>query len=180
MPASSWGLGLGEITLNSYLNEPLAAEVELLDVQSLTAEDVRVRLATQEAFDRLGVDRAYFLTSINFEVVIEGGVGKILLTKQAPAGTYLDFLVETRWPDGRLLREYTVLVDHPQAQVGRGAADLGKGGGAMSATEPSATRPQAYPACAARDPPDGTTTGTPSPDRAGGRYWCKVMTLSGR
>ena len=66
MPASSWGLGLGEITLNSYLNEPLAAEVELLDVQSLTAEDVRVRLATQEAFDRLGVDRAYFLTSINF------------------------------------------------------------------------------------------------------------------
>ena len=72
-PALAWGLGLGDITLKSYLNEPLAAEVELLDVQNLTADDVRVRLATQEAFDRLGVDRAYFLTSISFEVVIEDG-----------------------------------------------------------------------------------------------------------
>ena len=114
LPASALGLGLGDITLNSYLNEPLAAEVALLDVQNLTAEDIKVRLATQDAFDRLGVDRAYFLTSISFEVVVEGGLGKIHLTTTKPLlEPYLDFLVETRWPDGRLLREYTVLVDLP-------------------------------------------------------------------
>ena len=64
LPAYSWGLGLGDMTLNSYLNEPLAAEVRLLDVQDLTADDIKVRLATQDAFDRLGVERAYFLTNM--------------------------------------------------------------------------------------------------------------------
>ncbi len=173
LPASSWGLGLGEITLNSYLNEPLAAEVELLDVQSLTAEDVRVRLATQEAFDRLGVDRAYFLTSINFEVVIEGGVGKILLTTTKPLlEPYLDFLVETRWPDGRLLREYTVLVDLPSTPSGAPAAELGKGGGAMSATESSASAASGVPRLAQPDtPPDRDyDRDAESRPRAGGRY----------
>ena len=173
MPASSWGLGLGEITLNSYLNEPLAAEVELLDVQSLTAEDVRVRLATQEAFDRLGVDRAYFLTSINFEVVIEGGVGKILLTTTKPLlEPYLDFLVETRWPDGRLLREYTVLVDLPSTPSGAPAADLGKDGGATSATEPSASAASGGPRLAQPEtaPDRDYDRDAESRPRAGGRY----------
>ncbi|MBT6038198.1 MAG: tetratricopeptide repeat protein [Halieaceae bacterium] len=114
LPAYSWGLGLGDITLNSYLNEPLAAEVRLLDVQDLTADDIKVRLATQDAFDRLGVERAYFLTNIKFEVRVEDKAARIILTTTKPLlEPYLDFLVETRWPDGRLLREYTVLVDLP-------------------------------------------------------------------
>ena len=77
LPSAAFGLGLGDITLNSFLNQPLSAEVELLDVQDLTAEDIKVRLATQEAFDRLGVERAYFLTSINFEITIEDGLGRM-------------------------------------------------------------------------------------------------------
>ena len=114
LPVYSWGLGLGDITLNSFLNEPLAAEVRLLDVQDLTADDIKVRLATQDAFDRLGVERAYFLTNIKFEVRVEDNAARIILTTTKPLlEPYLDFLVETRWPDGRLLREYTVLVDLP-------------------------------------------------------------------
>lgn len=172
-PALAWGLGLGDITLKSYLNEPLAAEVELLDVQNLTADDVRVRLATQEAFDRLGVDRAYFLTSISFEVVIEDGAGKILLTTSKPLlEPYLDFLVETRWPDGRLLREYTVLVDlpstpaaAPSAELGRSQAATGATGSSASAASDAATSAQAE-APAARD----YDRDAESMPRAGGRY----------
>lgn len=111
---TAWSLGLGDIAMRSYLNEPLRAEVNLLDVKNLSADDIRIRLATQEDFDRLGVERAYFLTSIDFEVVVDGEDSKIVLSTDEPLlEPYLDILIETRWPSGRLLREYTVLVDLP-------------------------------------------------------------------
>ncbi len=115
MSSASWGLGLGDINMRSYLNEPLRAEIQLLDVAGLNPEDIRIRLATQDDFNRLGVERAYFLTSLQFTVEVDaGGRGRILMTTEQPLlEPYLDFIVETRWPSGRLLREYTVLVDLP-------------------------------------------------------------------
>ncbi|EED36097.1 LysM domain protein [Luminiphilus syltensis NOR5-1B] len=114
--APAWGLGLGEITMQSYLNEPLVAEVALLDVQGLAVDDIKVRLATAEDFDRLGVERAYFLTSVNFDVQVgaDGGARILLTTTEPLLEPYLDFILEARWPAGRLLREYTVLVDLPR------------------------------------------------------------------
>ena len=111
---SAFGLGLGELTLESYVNEPLKARVQLLDVGGLQSEDIRIRLATQGDFDRLGVERAYFLTNIRFEVVLDSEGARIHLATEEPlVEPYLDFLIEARWPAGRLLREYTVLVDLP-------------------------------------------------------------------
>ena len=111
----TWGLGLGEITMKSHLNEPLQAEIELLDVQNLTSDDIKIRLATQQDFDLIGVDRAYFLTNIQFNIVVSGDDSRIILTTDQPLlEPFLDFLVETRWPAGRLLRSYTVLVDLPE------------------------------------------------------------------
>ena len=112
---SVWALGLGELSLNSFLNEPLRAEVGLLDVGNLDQDQIRVRLATADDFDRLGIDRAYFLTGISFEVRVDkNGGGAIILTSEDPVlEPYLDFIVEARWPSGRLLRNYTVLVDPP-------------------------------------------------------------------
>ncbi len=113
---SAVGLGLGELTLGSFVNEPLEARVELLDVGGLQPEDIRVRLATQEDFDRIGVERAYFLTNMQFEVVFDALGARIHLATDEPlVEPYLDFLIEARWPAGRLLREYTVLVDLPPA-----------------------------------------------------------------
>ncbi|WP_162300037.1 FimV family protein [Kineobactrum sediminis] len=112
---SVWGLGLGELTLESFLNEPLKARVSLLDVGDLHEDQIRVRLATTEDFDRLGVDRAYFLTGIKFDIELDdNGRGAILLRSDDPVlEPFLDFIVETRWPSGRVLRNYTVLVDPP-------------------------------------------------------------------
>lgn len=149
MAPTAWGLGLGEITMRSYLNEPLKAEVNLLDVKNLTGEDIRIRLGTQEDFDRLGVDRAYFLTSIKFEVVVDGDESKIVLTTDKPLlEPYLDFLIETRWPAGRLLREYTVLVDLPrQAETARvagysdGQEQAGSDTASGAVAEQSASQP---------------------------------------
>jgi pilus assembly protein FimV len=108
-------LGLGEIKLESFLNEPLKAEVDLLNTGSLHADEIKVRLATREDFEKMGLERAYFLTGIKFEVDIEARGGpRIIVTSDDPVlEPYLDFIVEARWPTGRLLREYTVLVDPP-------------------------------------------------------------------
>ena len=110
----SWGFGLGELSMRSFLNEPLSAEVALFDTQSLSAEDIRIGLASEAEFDRLGIQRAYFLTSIRFDIQSGSDGLYIELSTEAPLREpYLDFVLEARWPDGRLLREYTVLVDLP-------------------------------------------------------------------
>lgn len=112
-------LGLGELTLDSFLNEPFKAKVDLLNMEGLSEHQIRIRLATSDDFDRLGVDRAYFLTSLTFEITLdEEGKGQILLRSEGPVlEPYLDFILEARWPTGRLLREYTVLVDPPVFQA---------------------------------------------------------------
>jgi len=108
-------LGLGEMKLESFLNEPLRASVDLLNMGGLHGDEIKVRLATTEDFQKLGIERDYFLTNISFEVIADdNGGARILITSEEPVlEPYLDFIVEARWPSGRLLREYTVLVDPP-------------------------------------------------------------------
>jgi pilus assembly protein FimV len=113
--SSVMALGLGELTLDSFLNEPLNARVDLLNTGGLHQDEIRIRLATKEDFDKLGLHRAYFLTNIKFEVVTsDSGNAQLVISSDEPVlEPYLDFIVEARWPSGRLLREYTVLVDPP-------------------------------------------------------------------
>jgi pilus assembly protein FimV len=108
-------LGLGEVTLKSSLNQPLEAEVKLLDTRDLTADQILVALAAPADFERNGVDRLYFYTEFQFEVVLEGpGAPKVVITSRSPVREpYLNFLIEARWTAGRLLREYTLLMDLP-------------------------------------------------------------------
>jgi pilus assembly protein FimV len=113
--SSVMALGLGELTLDSFLNEPLKARVDLLNTGGLHQDEIRIRLATREDFEKMGLDRAYFLTSIKFEVKLDDqGRAQVVMSSDDPVlEPYLDFIVEARWPSGRLLREYTVLVDPP-------------------------------------------------------------------
>jgi pilus assembly protein FimV len=113
--SSLMALGLGEIKLESFLNEPLKASIDLLNMGGLHPEEIKIRLGTSDDFDKLGLDRAYFLTSIKFEVAgnDSGGARIVISSEEAVLEPYLDFIVEARWPSGRLLREYTVLVDPP-------------------------------------------------------------------
>ena len=114
LSGDGWALGLGELTLYSYLNEPFRAEVSLLEADALNDNDVHVDLASDAEFERLGVSRDFFLTRINFQVESDESGRRVVLTTEAPLREpYLDFVVEARWPDGRLLREYTVLIDLP-------------------------------------------------------------------
>lgn len=108
-------LGLGEVTLQSALNQPLVAEIELLEVRDLASSELLPNLASPEEFTRAGVDRQYFLTDLTFTPVLKpNGKSVIRVTSSKPVREpYLNFLVEVLWPNGRLLREYTLLLDPP-------------------------------------------------------------------
>ena len=108
-------LGLGEVKLKSTLNQPLEAEVKLLDTRDLTAEQILVALASPADFERNGVDRLFFYTEFQFQVDLEAADGpKVVITSRNPVREpYLNFLIEARWTAGRLLREYTLLMDLP-------------------------------------------------------------------
>jgi pilus assembly protein FimV len=115
LPMSAAALGLGNIEVRSNLNEPLKAEIALLSVSPGEIEDIRVELADLEDFERAGVERPYLLSRLRFRV-IEDSKGKVhinVTSAQPIREPFLNFLVEVNWPKGRLLREYTVLLDPP-------------------------------------------------------------------
>ena len=110
-----WALGLGDIRLESALNEPLRAEIELLSATPEELSNLVVDLASADTFARYGLDRPYYLQGIEFNVVANGPNGPVVqLRSRSPMSEpFLTFLVEATWASGRLLREYTVLLDPP-------------------------------------------------------------------
>ncbi len=115
VPAISFALGLGPITMRSSLNQPLDAEIDIHSAQPGDLDGFAVRLASVEDFARVNVDRSVFLTQIQFKLRLrsDGSSYIHLTTTQRVTEPYLDFLIEARWPRGRALKEYTVLVDPP-------------------------------------------------------------------
>jgi len=107
-------LGVGEVSLNSRLNQPLNAKIALFEASGLDANEVTVKLASPEAFERVGLDRPYFLTDLKFSPTLQGAQGNIIVSSSKPVREpYLSFLIEVIWPNGRMLREYTLLLDPP-------------------------------------------------------------------
>ncbi len=111
-----WALGLGEVRLDSALNEPLRAKIELLGATPEELENLNVALASADTFERYGIDRPFYLQDMVFDIVPSGQAdGNYISVRSTSAITepFLTFLVEATWSRGRLLREYTVLLDPP-------------------------------------------------------------------
>jgi pilus assembly protein FimV len=110
-----WAIGLGDINLDSALNEPLRADIELLSATPEELANLNVTLASAETFSRYGIDRPFFLQEIEFHVQANGANGPVVQIRSRSPITepFLTFLVEATWSSGRLLREYTVLLDPP-------------------------------------------------------------------
>jgi len=108
-------LGLGEIKLKSGLNQPLDAEITLLSVRGESNEQLRGKLGSISDFDRSGMERSFFLSKIRFNTITKNNGQKVLhlTTHEAVKEPFLNFLVDLEWPNGRLLREYTLLLDPP-------------------------------------------------------------------
>jgi len=115
-PASSVSLGLGEIEVSTFLNQPLKAEIEVLSARPGEIDDLLVSLASREAFDKAGLERPADLSRLRFKVEKseDGQSARVLVSTKTPVKEpFLNFLVEADWAKGRLLREFTILLDPP-------------------------------------------------------------------
>lgn len=114
-PVTLYALGLGEIRLNSALNQPFDAEIELLSPTPEELASLKVTMANQDVFARYGIDRPQYLSNFEFSVS-RGRDGKSTIkvtSNRSVTEPYVTLLVEAAWARGRLVREYTVLLDPP-------------------------------------------------------------------
>lgn len=116
-------LGLGQIEVRSGLNQPLEAEIPVVSTAG-EAEALKVRLASPDAFARVGLDRpATLAANLEFAVATDKR-GRTVIRVSTPneiVEPFLTFLLEVDWGKGRMLREYTVLLDSPTMAPIQGA-----------------------------------------------------------
>jgi pilus assembly protein FimV len=158
-------LGLGEIHLNSALNEPLNADIDLIAATPDELTALRASLAGRDAFTRYGIDRPPFLSSLTFKV----GKGKdgrdVLMVRSSDAipEPFVTFLVEVNWARGRLMREYTVLLDPPVYTPGESAAGAAPVAAPLAAPVTAPTAPPPRPAAAPPRAPQTQPESNPAP-----------------
>ncbi|MEJ2138428.1 MAG: FimV/HubP family polar landmark protein [Gammaproteobacteria bacterium] len=115
VPLTALAVGLGEIRLDSALNQPFSAEIPLESANASELLEMEVALASRETFDRYGLDRPAFLSDFRFAVDNDANGNPIVrVSSLKPVSEpFVTFLLDIRWGSGRLLREYTVLLDPP-------------------------------------------------------------------
>lgn len=107
-------LGLGEINVASNLNQRFQAVIPLSEISAEDLESVKVSIAPNEEFDRAGIERGEYLTSLRFAIKSDGGHPRIVVTSaQIAREPVVNLLVQARWRGGKIMREYTVLLDPP-------------------------------------------------------------------
>lgn len=108
-------LGLGEIEMQSTLNQPMNAAIELTSAANTDLSTVSVTLASPAAHQRIGLSRSQVLSDFDFNIEKDASGNAIVrvTSRRAVQEPFIEFLLELAWPNGRLLREYTVLVDPP-------------------------------------------------------------------
>jgi pilus assembly protein FimV len=124
LPSAAFALGLGDIHLLSPLNSPLDAEIELVDVAPDEANTVQAQLASRETFARYGLDWPSFLGGVQVHTV-HGADGRTLIKLKSSdpiSEPFITLLVEVNWSHGRVVREYTMLLDPPVYTPGQSSA----------------------------------------------------------
>ena len=114
-PVMVFALGLGDMTIQSSLNQPFMAEIALLDVDNLPLSAIKVKLASYDDFERAGLARSESLDTLDFTVT-KNTSGKPIIRIQSTdrmEDPYLELLIDMAWATGQFYREYTVLLDPP-------------------------------------------------------------------
>ncbi len=116
-PLSAWALGLGQMEVKSQRDEPLLAEIVVISNDPTELEALQARLASPDTFARVGLaPPSGIVSDLQFSVALDArGRPVIRVTSAAPVQQpLLTFLLEVDWGQGRLVREYSALIDTPQ------------------------------------------------------------------
>ncbi|HEX9184689.1 MAG TPA: FimV/HubP family polar landmark protein [Burkholderiales bacterium] len=150
LPLLAQAAGLGRLSVQSFLGQPLRAEIEIVSLLPGEESSLEARLASANAFQQAGIEFSPALAGVRFEIVKVGGRPTLRVTTRQPVNDpFLDILIELRWATGLLVREYTVLLDPPDylprqpaaaaaAPVPRAEAPTALAPGAPAAATPAA------------------------------------------
>lgn len=110
--------GLGKLTINSSLGQPLNAEIDLVSVSEEDLSSLKAEIASREAFAQAGIRFEPFFSTFQLSVEsrVSGDSYVKIVSPQSVNEPFLNMLVELSWASGRLLREYTVLLDPADAR----------------------------------------------------------------
>ena len=107
-------IGLGRIVVNSALNQPLDAEISIASIEGNVLESLEIRLATDSDFRRANISIEPVVKLLQFSVINgETGPWIHVTTDRSVRTPFLHFLAAIEWSGGRIIREYTALLDPP-------------------------------------------------------------------
>ena len=115
-PVFAYALGMGKLVLRSGLDEPLDGEIELSSVSPQELKTLKSSLASRADFENAGIERPFFLTGIKYDITQhnDGRAFLRLSTDEPIREPFLHLLLQVEWSGGKLIREYTALLDPPQ------------------------------------------------------------------
>jgi pilus assembly protein FimV len=113
LPGAAHALGLGEIHVNSALNEPLAADIEIVGATAEELSSLTASVANRDTFLRFGAERPAFLASATFKVShdVNGKPMLVIRSTDSFSEPVVNLLVDLRWHNGEVIRQYSLLLD---------------------------------------------------------------------
>ncbi|MFL6624373.1 MAG: FimV/HubP family polar landmark protein [Sulfurifustis sp.] len=120
-PLAGYSLGLGKLKVKSALNEPLNAEIDISSIADNELRGLKVSVAPRAEFEAVGAERLPFLSQLKFNVSKrpDGSYYLQVTSDAAIEEPFLHMLLQLEWPSGRLVREYTALIDPPAYMAGK-------------------------------------------------------------
>ena len=104
-------LGLGELEHKAHLHQKFSGQIAITDSDGVALDEIRITLAGADIFEKAGIDRAYELQKLKFSVVETPDGPAVQIVSEVPVTEpAIKFIVEALWPEGRLLKTYTVLL----------------------------------------------------------------------
>ncbi len=106
-------VGLGDIHIDSALNEPLAAQIDIYGASQDDLATLAAKVANRDVFEQHGAERPAFLSSTQFRIGVNSQGRPVLNVRSTESFNepVVTLLVDLSWNNARLIKEYSLLLD---------------------------------------------------------------------